>query len=1593
MRKLAAVCLCMVFGFLSGNTLLAQNYVYQTGSPTFSVQIPIENGFINVNNGDIHVEIPLATQAQRGKLRLDEKLVYDSRIWKIVNNGGYSWQPTNVPNSMGGWRFISGIQAGTTAQRAFGTTSSQGITCQIGPRYEYDVHQSWITYYNFTWTDPQGAVHPFAFTTIFPEVVCNGSNYNSPTARGYALDGSGYYAEVTDYTKMTVWDKQGDEYNVSLINSDPAAGTPEVVDSDGNYWSSDANGNLVDTLGRTPVEVTTNGNQITYSVLTFGGARANYIVTTETVNYSTDFQQQAVSEASGSFTAIRSIQLPDGSSYSFTYGSYGELTSVTLPTGGVIGYAWQNYEDSYQNENRWVASRTWNGSTMTFHPEVLSDCTSSSGCEEEDTVTDPEGNDTVYFFTLDDGSVLNGGSWNTEIDKYQGPSTGGGTLLRSQKTTYTYTNVGGPIVNGVEIGSYEAPASMITTTTLPAVGLSRQTVTDLDELGNPTSVQQWDYYSGSAPANPALQTDYTYGYSVSSGELLTSVTQKDGSGNQISQTTYSYDQTTPVATSGLPNHESVSGNDRGNLTTVLQWINTSGSTLNTTMTYDDAGTLLSSTGPTGTTSYGHDSTDTFVTSTTPPTPSSGVQLTSTASYDPSTGLLTSATDPNGQTTTYKSYDEFGRPTEIDDPDGGKTTFSYTPNQTSEYRYQNAGTYEDVETLYDGYGRVSRVAVANGQGSNPWYQQDTCYNPDGEVSFRSYRYQGNEWSTPEVCAGAGDAYTYDALGRTTEVAHGDGTAIHYAYTGRATEVTGENGVSRIIQTDGLGRTTEVCEISSDSSMPDSGAPVSCGTDIAGTGFITNYAYNLANHETTITQGAQTRVFQTDSLGRTILTQEPESGQTTWSYAYNGTGLVVSRVRPRANQTGSSVTTTTTYQYDALDRLLSISYSDGTPTKEFAYDQATIWGNSSVSTGDAKGRLTAATSSVNSQAFVYDAMGRVTANLQCLPTMCGNSAEDKWTYYSYDWLGNVITSSDRAGVTTTYGYSPADEVTSIISSLSDSTHPPDLVSNIQSGPDGPLSWLLGNGLYGVRSYDAMGRNDGGWLCSGSDQQYCSGGSQLYGYTLVWSGARVTAVCDTVLNHCFGYGYDDFNRLASQTVNTGTPENFTYVYDRYGNRWQQNVTAGSGPSPQLSFNPSNNQITTGGYGYDAAGNMTSDGIHTYTYDADGNVIAVDGGATATYAYNALNQRVEVKSGGDGQEFVFNLNGRRISTWDVNSGGQIQGQVYWGSMPVEFYENSAAHFEHQDWEGTERLQTSYNGAMEGAYTSLPYGDGYSASGSDIDPYHFAMLDHDDTSNTDHAHFRQYSNMAGRWMSPDPYSGSYNLSNPQGFNRYSYVMNDPLAFTDLSGQFMEGPAAIAGTSICGPVCGGIAAGVAAVASALGLSAIFGPHFQGSLRPRPNVTQTVGNPYSSNGVYTYPIKVDVSYPSYGAGTATGEYGSTGGIAAIGAVTETGFLTQNNNSADHTTLMGVKQKITKFVCKSSPTARVFDSVKQGAIVGVVRGGASGFIGGEITEPLGGGIPGAILGGFLGGTLGASGGVFTGSAIALGCSIAGAYVGGS
>ena len=70
------------------------------------------------------------------------------------------------------------------------------------------------------------------------------------------------------------------------------------------------------------------------------------------------------------------------------------------------------------------------------------------------------------------------------------------------------------------------------------------------------------------------------------------------------------------------------------------------------------------------------------------------------------------------------------------------------------------------------------------------------------------------------------------------------------------------------------------------------------------------------------------------------------------------------------------------------------------------------------------------------------------------------------------------------TIAYARSIAGEVTSITNQTYQNLpqNPPNLVSNVVNGPDGPVSYTLGNGLNVYQGYDTLGRWTGRWVCSG-------------------------------------------------------------------------------------------------------------------------------------------------------------------------------------------------------------------------------------------------------------------------------------------------------------------------------------------------------------------------------------------------------------------------------------------------------------------------------------------------------------------------------
>ena len=82
------------------------------------------------------------------------------------------------------------------------------------------------------------------------------------------------------------------------------------------------------------------------------------------------------------------------------------------------------------------------------------------------------------------------------------------------------------------------------------------------------------------------------------------------------------------------------------------------------------------------------------------------------------------------------------------------------------------------------------------------------------------------------------------------------------------------------------------------------------------------------------------------------------------------------------------------------------------------------------------------------------------------------------------------------------------------------------------------------------------------------------------------------------------------------------------------------------------------------------------------------------------------------------------------------------------------------------------------------PFGDGFTETTSPfIDFTGFAGGFWDAENNSDHFGAREYAKSQGHWLTPDPAGlAAVNPANPQTWNRYAYVSNNPTSFVDPSG-------------------------------------------------------------------------------------------------------------------------------------------------------------------------------------------------------------------
>ena len=112
-----------------------------------------------------------------------------------------------------------------------------------------------------------------------------------------------------------------------------------------------------------------------------------------------------------------------------------------------------------------------------------------------------------------------------------------------------------------------------------------------------------------------------------------------------------------------------------------------------------------------------------------------------------------------------------------------------------------------------------------------------------------------------------------------------------------------------------------------------------------------------------------------------------------------------------------------------------------------------------------------------------------------------------------------------------------------------------------------------------------------------------------------------------------------------------------------------------------------------------------------------------------------------------------------------------------------TAIHYYHTDWLGSVRAITDANGAEVSRLEYFPFGEGTPLSG---DPMRFTGKELDFETALQYFDARYYSQVNGRFTTADPYVNlDAALVDPQEWNRYGYVLNNPLRLVDPSGLFV----------------------------------------------------------------------------------------------------------------------------------------------------------------------------------------------------------------
>jgi RHS repeat-associated protein len=466
--------------------------------------------------------------------------------------------------------------------------------------------------------------------------------------------------------------------------------------------------------------------------------------------------------------------------------------------------------------------------------------------------------------------------------------------------------------------------------------------------------------------------------------------------------------------------------------------------------------------------------------------------------------------------------------------------------------------------------------------------------------------------------------------------------------------------------------------------------------------------------------------------------------------------------------------TCYTHDALHRVTAETYPSGpnsgnTPSKFFVYDSATV---NSIVMANAKTRLAEAytctsgcSSKLTDEGFSYTARGEVSDTWESTPNSSGYFHVNE-TYWANGLLNTI---SGLAGLPTlTYG--PDGEGRTYMVSASSGQNP--VTSTFYNSASEVTQLTFGSTSVDDYTYD---------LSTFRMTQYQFKLDKTVTGALTWNpnwslaSLQITDGFNSGNDQTCSYSADDLARLAS--VNCGSLWSQTFSYDAFGK-----ITKSGSNSFQPTYSPSTNRMTLIGSltpTYDADGDVTKDSLFTFTWDSTGRPTEIAGVAELTY--DALERMVEQDKSGSYGQIVYDPSGNKLAVMNTTSTLKEAFAPLPAGAKAVYYSSGLQFYWNADWLGSWRLSSSPSEGLDNERYYAPFGEQYPSTGSVLTAS-FARNDEDTGGYLYDAAYREYE-VLGRWPSPDPAGmAAANPGNPQSWNRYAYVLNNPLAMVDPSG-------------------------------------------------------------------------------------------------------------------------------------------------------------------------------------------------------------------